>query len=411
MARVIVILGLMIAITATMFAITRKSTVAPGEAANGPTATVQLGDLPPADANAAPREEAKDDASDDEHSLTSAEPRPVTNTMAAGLDAAVKSAQDVTAGPVAGAAPSIGTAGIDNKGRASFTGTATPGDTVSIVWNGKSVGSTKADAAGNWDVEFKAPRTKQEQELFASAQAPDGSVVIGPQRASIKPPATEGGLPRITIKSADQIATTLQESKLAPAEPKTGLVVEKITNGEAGLATLVGKADPGATVKAVINGKTAGDVRVAADGSWTLEALNASDKAADRIRLELVGVDGAKLDEADLPHKVPAPAPKQAAKLAEVKADTPAVFTSAPSKAEKAKVEESLATLFKAETAKEADRPQRKIIRVRRGDSLWRIAKRHLGKGRKWAAFYKANKAKIDNPDLIYPGQTLIIPG
>jgi nucleoid-associated protein YgaU len=34
-----------------------------------------------------------------------------------------------------------------------------------------------------------------------------------------------------------------------------------------------------------------------------------------------------------------------------------------------------------------------------------------LGNGKKWAAFYKANKRKIDNPNLIFPGQTLIIPG
>jgi nucleoid-associated protein YgaU len=49
-------------------------------------------------------------------------------------------------------------------------------------------------------------------------------------------------------------------------------------------------------------------------------------------------------------------------------------------------------------------------VKVRRGDSLWRIARRHLGKGKKWAKFYAANKEKIDNPDLIYPGQVLIIP-
>jgi nucleoid-associated protein YgaU len=67
--------------------------------------------------------------------------------------------------------------------------------------------------------------------------------------------------------------------------------------------------------------------------------------------------------------------------------------------------------MFEGDTLAKPDRPKRQIIRVRRGDSLWRISKRHLGNGKKWAAFYKANKKKIDNPDLIYPGQTLIIPG
>jgi hypothetical protein len=127
MARVIVIVGLMIAITATMFAITRKSTVAPGEAANGPTATVKLDDLPHADpVPLQPPAEPKID--EDQQSLTSVDPRPVVNPIEDPAPAPeAQSAQDVTKGPVAGAAPSIGTAGINDKRRASFTGTATPG--------------------------------------------------------------------------------------------------------------------------------------------------------------------------------------------------------------------------------------------------------------------------------------------
>jgi nucleoid-associated protein YgaU len=417
MARVIVIVGLMIAITVTMFAITRKSTVAPGEAANGPITTVKLDDLPPPGATATPAEEAKID--EEQQSLTSVDPRPVINPVD-GIAPEAQSAQDVTKGPVAGAAPSVGTAGINDKGRASFTGTATPGDTVSIVWDGKPLATTTADASGNWEVEFKAPVGKSDHELYASAQAKDGSVIIGPQRASIRPPSTEGGLPRITIKSADQVATTLQEGNVAAPEPKTGLIVEKITNAETGLTILTGKADPGATVKAAINGKPAGDTRVAADGSWTLAATNPSGKAADSVRLELIDREGAKIDEANLPHKVLAASPKIAAKEPETKPDVPAVFTSTPpaptTKPETAGAKDKpegkdLATLIQPTTTAEPERPKRKIIRVRRGDSLWRISKRHLGKGRKWAAFYKANKAKIDNPDLIYPGQTLIIPG
>lgn len=391
MARVIVIVGLMIAITVTMFAITRKSTVAPGEAANGPTATVKLADLPPPDAAVTPAEEPKID--DEQQSLTSVDPRPVTNPID-GTAPEAQSAQDVTNGPVAGAAPSVGTAGINDKGRASFTGTATPGDTVSIVWDGKPIATTTADISGNWEIEFKAPVGKTDHELYASAQAKDGSVIIGPQRASIRPPTTDGGLPRITIKSADQVAMTLQEGNVAAPEPKTGLIVEKITNAETGLTVLTGRADAGATVKAAINGKPAGDTRVAADGSWTLAATNPSEKAADSVRLELIDRDGAKLDEANLPHKVPAASPKVAAKEPATKPDA-----------------KELAALVQPTATAEPDRPKPRIIRVRRGDSLWRISKRHLGKGRKWAVFYEANKAKIDNPNLIYPGQTLIIPG
>ena len=45
------------------------------------------------------------------------------------------------------------------------------------------------------------------------------------------------------------------------------------------------------------------------------------------------------------------------------------------------------------------------------GDSLSKIAKRHYGDANKWRTIYEANKNIIKDPDLIYPGQDLKIPG
>ena len=47
---------------------------------------------------------------------------------------------------------------------------------------------------------------------------------------------------------------------------------------------------------------------------------------------------------------------------------------------------------------------------VKRGDCLWNIAKRFYGNGSKYTVIYNANKSKIKNPNLIYPGQVLWIP-
>jgi nucleoid-associated protein YgaU len=45
------------------------------------------------------------------------------------------------------------------------------------------------------------------------------------------------------------------------------------------------------------------------------------------------------------------------------------------------------------------------------GDSLSKIAKREYGDANKWRRIYEANKDLINDPDLIYPGQELKIPG
>ncbi len=49
---------------------------------------------------------------------------------------------------------------------------------------------------------------------------------------------------------------------------------------------------------------------------------------------------------------------------------------------------------------------------VKAGDSLWKIAKRPdvLGNPLKWSELYYTNKAKLDNPNKIFPGQVLKMP-
>lgn len=47
---------------------------------------------------------------------------------------------------------------------------------------------------------------------------------------------------------------------------------------------------------------------------------------------------------------------------------------------------------------------------VVQGDTLWGIAKRLTGSGLNWEKIYDANRTIIKNPDMIYVGQTLVIP-
>lgn len=46
---------------------------------------------------------------------------------------------------------------------------------------------------------------------------------------------------------------------------------------------------------------------------------------------------------------------------------------------------------------------------VKKGDSLWRIAERLLGDGRRWKELAAVNG--IQNPDMIRPGQVIRMPG
>lgn len=60
-----------------------------------------------------------------------------------------------------------------------------------------------------------------------------------------------------------------------------------------------------------------------------------------------------------------------------------------------------------------AARPREVEVRtytVVAGDSLSKIAQREYGDAGKWRAIHEANRESIPNPDLIHPGQVLVLP-
>jgi len=47
---------------------------------------------------------------------------------------------------------------------------------------------------------------------------------------------------------------------------------------------------------------------------------------------------------------------------------------------------------------------------VQKGDSLSKIAKQHYGDANAWQRIFQANRDVLDDPDKIFPGQTLRLP-
>ena len=66
----------------------------------------------------------------------------------------------------------------------------------------------------------------------------------------------------------------------------------------------------------------------------------------------------------------------------------------------------------KAKTKKRNSKKKKKqkTYTVKSGDCLWNIAKKFYGNGSQYTKIYNANRSKIKNPNLIYPGQVLAIP-
>ena len=57
-----------------------------------------------------------------------------------------------------------------------------------------------------------------------------------------------------------------------------------------------------------------------------------------------------------------------------------------------------------------ADMQGKLLVIVQPGNSLWRIARRTMGSGVKYAVIYDANRNQILDPNLIFPGQVFSLP-
>ncbi|MBI2447200.1 MAG: OmpA family protein [Candidatus Omnitrophica bacterium] len=47
---------------------------------------------------------------------------------------------------------------------------------------------------------------------------------------------------------------------------------------------------------------------------------------------------------------------------------------------------------------------------IKKGDTLWKIARKEIGNGNRWEYLYKMKKDRIKNPNKLKPGQKIIIP-
>ncbi len=54
--------------------------------------------------------------------------------------------------------------------------------------------------------------------------------------------------------------------------------------------------------------------------------------------------------------------------------------------------------------------PQQQTYTVKSGDSLSKIAKQFYGDAQQWKRIHQANLDQIKDPNLIHPGQKLVIP-
>ncbi|TPE53757.1 LysM peptidoglycan-binding domain-containing protein [Amaricoccus solimangrovi] len=289
----------------------------------------------------------------------------------------------------AGETPSVEVMRVSASGSGVVAGRARPGANVAVLAGDRPLAEVKADEAGRFVAMFEAGASAEPRALTVETRGADGTthrsqevLVILPGHEPAPPAGSEtpagaaapGAEPAAEPAAAPVAATALITPGTAevtpvarPANLAEGQVAfASISYGEAGAVALQGFGDPGAALRAYVDGALAVEGRVGPDGRWTLTVPEAA-PGTYTIRVDQLDATGRVVSRTETP--------------------------------------------FRRDTGGGAPpRPGEVSIVVQPGNNLWTLARIHYGTGMRYTQIFEANPELIADPDLIYPGQVFRVP-
>ncbi|MEZ5830404.1 MAG: LysM peptidoglycan-binding domain-containing protein [Dongiaceae bacterium] len=309
--------------------------------------------------------------------------------------------------------PSFDVVRVNPSGDAVIAGRAEPESEVTILDQGKAIGSVRADGRGEWvflpnsaldpgehsfTLESKAPSSdtaeapKQESETSVVVLVPEVAKDIA-GRASNQP----AGALAIEVPKSGNGPTRVMNVPNQPAEasagPPKGPEISAIDYDASGRAILSGRAPGGARLFVYLDNQPIGEAVADEDGQWSFTPPTAVSPGLHVIRIDQVDETGKVLARAQTPFEQAAvPLAAQAGAAAQQNASAGATSGGSSD-----------------QNANAAALAQGKIV-VQPGNSLWKLARESYGHGIQYTVIYEANKDQIANPNLIYPGQVFSVP-
>ncbi len=371
--------------------------------------------------------------------------------------------------------PKIDVWRVAPDGGAVVSGLATAGSRVEVFVDGLPMAEGEAGASGEFALVFTLPPNPEPSLLWVAMTVPDAGPVSSAEMVALGPIAgpevpaepAPAQLPELAAEEpapATPPALLLTEAGavvLQEAEPasRDNVMIDTITYTPAGEVQVGGRTGPGSVLRVYLDNQLKAELTTPGTGLWladlpetapgiymmrvdqldpaggvasrfetpfkreTLEALAAvstapaaptADAAPDAAPEPLVVAEATPAAEAPAAEQVAAP------EVAAV--ETPAaeaesmVAATEPTAAEPeptdAAPEPTEAAPDPAETAPVPPAaPPVVTVTVQPGFTLWGIAQERYGNGVLYVQVFEANRDKIRNPDLIYPGQVLSVPG
>jgi nucleoid-associated protein YgaU len=333
---------------------------------------------------------------------------------------------------------------IDPSGEGVIAGRAAPGWKVSVQSGGTKVAEAKVDLQGEWSVVLEKPLPSGDHALSLKITSPDGTralssqetvrVAVGsavsaqqatgstglaqtpqaagsagvaqstrqatasaelpsesaPQTEAVAPPADPNA--HRALARSEQVAATSQPepggTAAAPPKPKIVFKTVDYIDGKSGTGTvtITGTSEPGAKLSLFQDNKPLAETRADDDGHWSVQVAKTLSLGQHNFRVERSGAPPGMAGAAYVSIERAEPKPEPPASVVASKE------TASP----------------KVATDGSASNPL--IYIIRKGDTLWAIAKRYLGSGLRYPSIFEDNRQIIHNPDLIHPQQEVKVP-
>lgn len=295
---------------------------------------------------------------------------------------------------------------IEPTGEAVIAGRAKPGSTVELLRNGEVHDRAIADQSGQFVI--VSPRLPAgTYDLTLRSRQPDGTQSMSKQSVAVALEAGATDRPVVALMTPSK--PTIVLSQPAAQKPTAGaVVVNAVETESSGKLHVSGQARPGAAVRLYLNDSFVASVTAGADGRFAVTINQGVTPGNYRVRLDEVELNsGTVRARAEVPFNVP-----DTVVAASAQAQAQATTLKSPgTTASQPRMAAAGATV-----PPDGGSPSTVIVpkiattTVSRGDSLWRLSRLSYGAGTRYAVIYQANREQIRNPNLIYPGQILVVP-
>ena len=218
---------------------------------------------------------------------------------------------------------------------------------------------------------------------------------------------SENGQWRVTLNDVDAGIYTMRIEALDGAKTVTSRLETPFKREDP--AQLAALSDASTDTQAAQANESANALAAAKEPAINEEKIPNSDGASGATTSALDVAAATGTDGQENPASMPATQEGAETALTEDAPSAPAAIPSEAAQLNAEQVEGDVVTEAANATGEVASRPR--VVTVQAGATLWAIARDNLGEGTLYVQVFDANRDKISNPDLIYPGQVFAVPG